>query len=69
MLNDGKLGNNFCTVHFDQSSVDFVPAGNATDIPKLIRVFSKRASFDLTDVMNAGKEMVVLFHLLGLFIF
>ena len=37
----------FCLIHFDQATINFWPGRNSTDVPKLVGVFSKEASFHL----------------------
>lgn len=36
-----------CFIHLDESWIYFFPVRYTTDVPQLIRMFSKRASFDL----------------------
>ena len=63
MLNDRKLWDHFRSVHFDESRKDLVPTLYTADIPKLVWMFGKWSCFDLTYVLNASKEMIIIFQL------
>lgn len=49
----------FCFIHFDQSTINFWPRRNSTDVPKLVWVFSKEASFHLQQKFSILNTVII----------